>query len=341
MTKQRGVALITVLLVVALASVIALSMTERLQTQLRRTIAISSLADAKWVNVGAEGFAIKVLKQDFKDSPERTHLGQYWAGGAVTFPLENGALFIGELSDLNGCFNLNAVLPSVADDKNQANTGERPKAVKQFMALLEAAEVETYQAEIMADSLSDWLDKDTHTNQSSGAEDSEYQGRSLPYLTANSALVDLGELRAINGFTQPMIDLIWDFVCVLPGDHNMQINLNTVQHPEVLVGLFEPHLSLAQAENLISERPDDGWENIEDALATQALSGVEIKDEVKKQLSVLSNYFLLEADTQLESGTNLYTQAVLKQSGNKWAVISRRFGGKVERVPDPEAGESI
>ncbi|MCM2680887.1 type II secretion system minor pseudopilin GspK [Echinimonas agarilytica] len=338
--KHKGVALITVLLVVAIVSLIAVQMSERLQVQLRRTSAMLTLNDAKWVNIGAEGFAKKVLDQDFSDSSEKSHLEQYWASGDVTFPLENGGMFSGRIKDLQGCFNLNGVVKLESEVAELRQTGERNLGAKQFLALLEALEVESYQAEIMADSLQDWLDADDYVDQSTGAEDSEYLSRSQPYLAANGPLADVGEMRAINGFTREAVKKIWNYVCVIPGTSRQQINVNTVEKAQVFMAMFTPNLTREQAEQLISDRPSDGYDSIEDFFASAALSGVGVTDRVKGQFTVLSEHFLVESETRLDSGTTLYTQSTLKRNSSEWAVTSRRFGGQGERVPDTEVSES-
>ncbi|GGA88731.1 type II secretion system protein K [Neiella marina] len=340
LSSHRGVALITVLLVVALVSMIAVDMSERLRRQLTRTSTLMSLDAAKWVNIGAEGFARKILRQDFDDSSDKTHLSQYWASGEVTAPLETGAIFTGELTDMRSCFNLNGVRAQEAELAQLQQTGERPLAAKQFLALLEQLEIDSYQAEIMVDSLTDWLDADDFVNQSSGAEDSEYQSRIKPYLAANSALVDLGELRAINGFNQAAVDRISPFVCVVPSSNQWLLNVNTVEQPEQFVAAFSPNMTLSQAQQLMDDRPRDGFDDIDDMMSSQAFAGIEIPAQVKAGLTVLSDMFLLKAETRLEDGTKLRTEALLKHDSNNWTVISRRFGGRVERVLDSEAGES-
>ena len=246
-------------------------------------------------------------------------------------------MFTGELTDLNGCFNLNALGEEPAP--GSANIGGRPRASLQFIALLEQLEIEPYQSEIMADSLQDWLDKDDYANHSSGAEDSEYLGRVKPYLAANSGLVEVGELRAINGFTQAMVEKILPYVCVVPGLMTHKLNLNTVEEPEILVAFFQPDMTLAKAEEFISSRPDDGYGDVDGALRATAFVGMNI-DPVKPMLAVISDYFVLEAETQLESGITLFTQTILHRKDSDWTVIGRRFGGQGERVPDTKASES-
>ena len=76
-SKQQGVALITVMLIVALSSIIAAQMTTRLQTQMQRSTNISFNQQAYWYAMGAEAFSKRVLLKAFKDEPKAvsyTHL---------------------------------------------------------------------------------------------------------------------------------------------------------------------------------------------------------------------------------------------------------------------------
>ncbi len=119
--KQQGVALITVMLIVALSSIIAAQMTTRLQTQMQRSTNISFNQQAYWYAMGAEAFSKRVLLKAFKDEPKVTHLEQIWAQEGTSYPVDFGEIS-GEISDLQSCLNLNALHPE-ADTKEQV--GER------------------------------------------------------------------------------------------------------------------------------------------------------------------------------------------------------------------------
>ena len=79
--KAKGVALITVMLVVALAAIIATQMLARLQLQIQRTTNINFNQQAYWYAMGAEAFAKRVLFTAFEGEKDLTHLGQIWAQG--------------------------------------------------------------------------------------------------------------------------------------------------------------------------------------------------------------------------------------------------------------------
>ena len=106
--KQTGVALITVMLIVALCAVIASQMTARMQMQVQRSANITFNQQAYWYAMGAEAFAKRVLITAFKEDADVTHLGQVWAQGETTYPVPFGEIS-GEIFDLQSCLNLNAL----------------------------------------------------------------------------------------------------------------------------------------------------------------------------------------------------------------------------------------
>ncbi|HCM46904.1 MAG TPA: general secretion pathway protein GspK, partial [Colwellia sp.] len=116
--NQQGVALITVMLIVALVSIIAAQMTTRLQTQMQRSTNIIFNQQAYWYALGAEAFTKRVLIKAFKDEPEVTHLEQIWAEEGSNYPVDFGEIS-GEISDLQSCLNLNALHPK-ANAKSEA-----------------------------------------------------------------------------------------------------------------------------------------------------------------------------------------------------------------------------
>ncbi|MCR6553532.1 GspK family T2SS minor pseudopilin variant ExeK, partial [Aeromonas sp. CPF2-S1] len=103
--RQRGMALLVVLLILAVMVIVASNMSGRLQLELRRTANLTLGKQAWWYAMSAEALVIKVLNQDFKDDPDRVSLGQNWAREDGVFPVEDGTLS-GRVRDLQSCFNL-------------------------------------------------------------------------------------------------------------------------------------------------------------------------------------------------------------------------------------------
>ena len=323
--SQKGVALITVMLIVALIAILATQMTARLQLQMQRTTNIGSNQQAYWYAMGAEAFAKRVLIQSLEDDAEVTHLGQMWAQGENTFPVAFGQI-TGEITDLQSCFNLNALR---TDDGSSVKGATKPIARKAFEELLIALSIESvgsFEAESMADALSDWLDTDESITGSGGAEDSDYAAKEFPYLAANHYLASIGELRVIEHFSVEVINKLKDYVCVLPGSNLNKVNINTIAQdkPEILVAMLG--ISQNDASQALSARGDEGFTTVEDFFSLAELSKADISAEQKKQFAVKSEYFKLKATASFNNSYFALNTIMQVDNKNNISVISRIIG---------------
>ena len=318
-SMQQGVALITVLLILSVMVVVATNMTSRLQMELMRTQGQVMSQRAYWYGQAAEAFVKMTLKNALKDN-DVVSLDQAWAMTGMSFPLDGGTIS-GQLKDRQGCFNLNAL-----DAPNKPD-GQRPLVAMQFQALLELLEVDGYYAEQITDSMRDWLDADDVAISSQGAEDSFYEGRGIPHLTANSPMVDVSELRAIQAVSAGVYAKVKPYVCVVPM-RTWLLNVNTVplDQPQVFQALFTPLLSEDQALSLLEERPRNGWATKDEFLQASPLLGLAITDEMKAQLDVKSQYFELEGIAEFDE-TKIALQALFQASGKEVKTLRRQYGG--------------
>lgn len=122
LSKQHGVALVIVLLVIAMTTIIATQMSGTLMFQQQRTENLESNQQAYWYAMGAEAFAKSVLYADFQENKKVTHLGQRWALGEMRFPVDLGEIS-GEIFDLQACLNLNALGNEETANNNSNNNG--------------------------------------------------------------------------------------------------------------------------------------------------------------------------------------------------------------------------
>ena len=320
--KQRGVALIVVMLIVAMVVIIATNISSRNQLSMRRTLNLAQYDQAYWYALSAEELAMKVLKQDFEDSEGTVHLQQYWALANVAFPAEYGEI-VGEIQDMRSCFNVNAV----GQASNEIENGQ-PKmtvAAIQFQSLLISLGVDDFGAEQLTSTLKDYIDEDTL----SGAEDAKYESRNVPYRAANTLMQHRSELRAVLGFNQDVYLNILSYVCAIPGEDSQLLNVNTikVEQAALLAAMLENKISVSEAENIINNRPADGYEKIEEFWEGSSLSGIKIEANVKSSFVVDSQYFLLKAGAKVDTAI-FRMDSVLKRNGKDLDVLTRQYGGQ-------------
>jgi general secretion pathway protein K len=330
--KQKGVALITVMLIVALCAVIASQMTARLQMQMQRSANITFNQQAYWYAMGAEAFTKRVLITAFKEDEDVTHLGQIWAQGQTTYPVDFGEIS-GEITDLQSCLNLNALRAPLA---SSTGTGGSPKskskkvparlALEALLINLQLEGVSSFEAESMADALTDWLDENDSISSAGGAEDNDYAAREFPYLAANHYLASVNELRVIEHFTPAIIDALKPYVCVIPKSDAHRININTLsaEQPELLQALLDS--TLEEAQGILSAREDEGFASIDDFYNSSEVVKLKEFESKKDQFVVDSEYFKLKASANFNSSF-FAMNSVMKITNNKYIdVISRTIG---------------
>ncbi len=100
----------------------------------------------------------------------------------------------GRVRDLQSCFNLNSLSLALKEGESGDDLEAQPYQFKAFRALLEALEVDEYEAVQLTDAIRDWTDKDTQLVSSNGAEDAYYEGLNPPYLVANQWLLGTGRI---------------------------------------------------------------------------------------------------------------------------------------------------
>jgi len=317
--KEKGVALVVVLLVVALVSLIATDLTGRLQREIRRSANVFDHQQAQYYTLGAEKFAMAVLQQSIKDKPERDDLAQAWATQGLYFPVEGGDL-TGAITDMNRCFNLN----SIATKQEGAGLVVDKKAIayRSYQRLLSLLGLPSG----LSDSLADWLDSDEQVGGIDGAEDLEYELLTPAYRAANGLMIEVSELRLIQGYTPDVMKKLRPYVCALPED-NWQLNINTIDQdkPELLAMLIE-NLSLSSAATILAERKQSGYDDLASFWQLEAFAGLEIDSQVKAVVQLDSDYYMLRAKANIGRGHEGLTSLFKQVNKGKIQIMWRDFG---------------
>jgi general secretion pathway protein K len=241
---NRGVALITALLIMALVATLAYTLEWNNSLDLRRTIIMLNRDQAIQIALGAESWMSSILRQDLQDGPE-DHLGEIWASDLPGLPIDGGEVF-GDIEDLQGRFNINNLI--------DANGAVDTVASEQFETLLIVLGLDTKFVGLVVD----WLDADQDASFPYGAEDSIYTGFTPPYRTANQALMNASELGAIEGMDKETLDILLPHIVALPA--GTRINANTATGP-VLQSLH-PDITLADVESLLATREEAGFTDL-------------------------------------------------------------------------------
>jgi general secretion pathway protein K len=285
--KQRGVALITAIVLVAIATVLAVHIGTRAALDLRRTTGLVALDQGWHVALGAEAWAAEVLSDDFNDNPEIDDLAEAWAQPLPPLPVDGGEVR-GAVEDMQGRFNLNDLI----DAEREVDE----VSVGQFERLLVFVGAEPRWARMMAD----WIDANAMPEIPDGAEDATYLAQNPPYRTANVLVTTTTEMMALPGMTREQFERIRPYVAALP--RGTKINLCTAKAP-VLAALVEGGTDFGDADLLAANRKNGCFPTLADLQAT--VPQAEWQDTLSKRVSETSNWF--RAVTAVRIGTSEFT----------------------------------
>ncbi len=317
--KQRGVALIIVLMVVAFVAIIAIEMAGRLQVQLKRTSNIKDNNQAFWYAMGAEAYARKTVAQLMQET-DPINSTQPWAQESIMFPMPNGGIEA-ELIDMQTCFNLNVLR------KQQGKSNDAPET-QAFERLLqtEDLQVPSLNRDILKDSLVDWLDDDNILYGSYGAEDPSYESLVRPYLAGNNLMASKSELRLVKGIEPGWLTRLLPYVCVIPGVSDMKINVNTLRPDMAPVLAAVTGMSLSDAENTISNIP---YQDKADFLGQSQVASLGMPDEQREWFVTETEYFILHVKSRYNNATFAMSSLLKVESENRIVTIRREFGGRI------------
>lgn len=317
---QRGVALLTVLLVVAVVTVVCAGLIARQQLAIRASANQLHTRQAWQYALGGETLARVMLRRDFRQgnaAQQIDHLGEPWAQPSISFPLDDGGELRIHIEDLNGRFNLNSLLREGGQGEEGGAAQVDQKALKQFRLLLTRLGID---ATLYPQRLLDWLDPNQEMTGVNGAEDDQYLLLAPPYRAANRPLKDISELRLLLDMKEADYRKLAPYVAALPS--GAALNLNTASAPVLasLSEVFDP----AVAQAIVTLRGRQGFPSVEAFTSLPLLAGIGQLEGMA--LAVRSQYFQVTSEVRLAE-RRLVLVSVLQRGGDgRVQVLSRDLG---------------
>ncbi len=296
--RSHGIALVTALLVVALASTAAVTLATHQQLDIRRTGNLID-GDQAWAYAtGGENWAKLILRRDLEKTPGIDHLGEAWAQPLAPIKLPGGYM-LGRISDAQARFNLNNLVQG-----NEPNN----EAILQMRRLLILLELNPS----LIDATVDWIDPDINVRLPYGAEDDYYSNLDRPYRTANQPMASVSELRLIKGINETIYQKILPYVTALPSTSGATtpINVNTAP-PQVLATLADG-MDADQGMALVKLRQGNPFKDI--TAFTEALEVVAPAVMLTSDIaaSTSTGYFDVQVESEIGYGRAALTSLLLR-----------------------------
>ena len=308
MKQQQGIALITILVMVALATILAATIAKRQANTADNTAYLMRQNQSLLYAKSAEAFFSELLVDDADNAGAVDSLQENWAKPMPTFPVEDGFVS-GTLQDESGKFNLN----SLVNDEGVPN----PQAKLWFEKLL----LRVGLPEKLSEAVIDWQDADEEISGTMGAENSYYQGLPQGYLAANSKFHNVEELKLVRGFEDQKYLQIVDYVSALPASDS-KVNVNTA--PAMLLASLDPKLDINAVEQALQKRQAnlEHFSNINDLWATEPFKQVspDVQSQVNALLGVQSNYFKAKIEVLLSERKRQFSSDLVRKDKTVYVV---------------------
>jgi general secretion pathway protein K len=298
--RQRGVAVVTALLLTTLAVTIVASLFWQQQVQVRSMENQRLQLQTRWILRGALDWARLILRQDGLDRGRYTTLDGVWATPLAETRLDQyverervegetfNASLSGQMTDAQSRYNLANLAVSRAPVAEQ---------VAVFQRLLTNLQLDGSLAQAVANEVA-------RAQQAAPAGQAAQNALPVQGGTEPMELMRAEDLLAVAGFTPQAIERMRDVVIVLPTQ--TAVNVNTA--PVELLAALPENYSMAEAAALAYQRKQAYFTTKSDF--TSKLYGKQVSAKV--QIDVRSDYFLVLSRVRLDRA-NLDAQALIQR----------------------------
>ncbi|MFS2020568.1 type II secretion system minor pseudopilin GspK [Massilia sp. CT11-108] len=303
--RERGVAVITALLLTTLAISIVASLFWQQQVQVRSMENQRLHLQTKWILRGALDWSTLVLFQDGIDHRDYTSLDQVWATPLAETRLDQYVerqRVEGETFDAS----LSGNITDACSRYNLRNLGMSrglpdPQQLEIFKRLLNNLQLDQGLALRIANFVAAGLPATVEE----GNDPTRQQV--APVVGAPLKVLQVEDLLSVRGVTPAIVERLRPFVTVLP--EKTPVNVNTA--PAEVLAAVVPDMSVSEANTLIVRRKQAAWRGLN-------YFETEIGDNRKPaqdSASVKSDWFLVDSRIRLDRAA-LDAQALIHRSSN-------------------------
>ncbi|MRE92787.1 general secretion pathway protein GspK [Enterobacter bugandensis] len=292
--KQKGVALLVVLILLVMMSALAAKISQQFCRNLQKTHYQVSQQQLRWAMQAQEKVVKDRLQTDATGENKALNLDGDWHQ-----PLETRGedyTVVSQVEDAQDCFNVNNLLAAekIPQGQNVPAVPEKPRNEQIVEQILTESGISHTTAEEVYQQLVDYLDGDA-TTAKDGAESDAWAGVLPARQPANQMMRTIAEIKQLPAFPVAAYPKVSKLLCALP-DSASKVDVNTLKPEQaaLLAALFPGKLTEDDAVRLIDSRPETGWENMETFSKALEQTFPQLKDDlpqVAELLSISSRYF--------------------------------------------------
>jgi len=344
-SRQYGVALVAALILMTSIVFILGNIFYRHQISVAQSTLIMHQNQAYFLALSAESWAKQLLDED-ADESSFDHYNELWAQAIPAMPVDGG-LINGCISDMQSRFNLNALLKYTKDSQLISDiNSENNSHASVWNNILRFKEIPPDQSRL--ETIIDWIDKDSSTIGTSGAEQEIYESMRPPRMIADSQIVQPSELAEVMGYNLIEVQQLMPLITALPialktkpnqiEPHAININTATDELLLAIGGNFDTIFRDA----VINNRP---FEQIQDFYDKLAFELGYPEDNIKQRwpddlVAIATQFFELYLEVTLGEA-RIEVRSIIMRRFNADSVILSRSMTTVPSSIDKNSASSL
>ena len=212
-SHQYGVALVAALILMTSIVFILGKIFYRHQISVAQSTLTMHQNQAYFLALSAESWAKQLLDED-ADESAFDHNNELWSQAIPAMPVDGG-LINGCISDMQSRFNLNSLVKYTnATQLTSVINSENNSHATVWNNILRLKEIPPDQSRL--ETIIDWIDKDSSTIGTSGAEQEIYESMRPPRMIADSQIVQPSELAEVMGYNLIEVQQLMPLITALP-----------------------------------------------------------------------------------------------------------------------------
>ena len=327
-SRQYGVALVAALILMTSIVFILGNIFYRHQISVAQSTLIMHQNQAYFLALSAESWAKQLLDED-ADESAFDHNNELWSQAIPAMPVDGG-LINGCISDMQSRFNLNSLVKytnatQLTSDINSENNSHATV----WNNILRLKEIPPDQSRL--ETIIDWIDKDSSTIGTSGAEQEIYESMRPPRMIADSQIVQPSELAEVMGYNLVEVQQLMPVITALPVALKTKpnqiepyaININTAA--DVLLLAMGGDFDMIFKDAVINNRP---FEQMQDFYGKLAFELGYPEDNIKQRwpedlIAIATQFFELYLEVTLGEARIEVRSIIMRRFNADSVILSR------------------
>lgn len=319
-TSNKGVVLISVLLIILLLSSVAVVIGNNYLISLKRAAYLEFQSTSLNIFKNLESLALKKIDIELKFNSNKLARNNPLLNNDLYFEIDKSKV-TAKISDNSNCFNINALVI-----KNKKNYIENKKSIDAFRKFMSFHSVDNNLVEEMIDQVIDWIDFDSDPR-AYGLEDYFYSGplNNPKEYTGRRLFFSVDELKGIPAFRKINWQIVKNNFCSINGNSELTLNLNTLNLDDsYLLSSFFPNLALSEAEYIIDTIPDEGIESFNSLKSLHPMKDFESQ---YGKIKFSSSTFDLNTVITHDNFSAISISKIIHDKNKNSYIVSRTYNG--------------